>query len=150
VKTSRHKKIIDIINKKVVETQDELAVELQRQGYNVTQATVSRDIKELRLVKVLSGSERYRYALPGDNLSSGGHLKAKRIFAESVISFDASENIIVVKTTPGTAQAVALVIDNEDWNEVIGTVAGDDTVLAVVKPKSAVKQVISKISAYLD
>jgi transcriptional regulator of arginine metabolism len=150
VKTPRHKKIIDIINKKVIETQDELAAELQGQGYNVTQATVSRDIKELGLVKVSSGTNRYRYALPGDNLPTGGHLKAKRIFAESVISFDASENIIVVKTTPGTAQAVALVIDNEGWNEVIGTVAGDDTVFAVIKPKSAVKHVISKIFAYLD
>lgn len=146
MKAQRHKKIIEIVEQKEIETQDELADELRRSGFNVTQATVSRDIKELRLIKVAAGVDRYRYAVTADRYLVGGKTKTRRILRDSVISIDFSENIIVVKTTPGAAQAVALVIDNEGSREIIGTVAGDDTVIVVVKPKSAVREVMKRLS----
>ncbi len=149
MKSQRHRKIIEIVERKPIETQEELADELKRCGYNVTQATVSRDIKELRLVKVATGDNLYRYAVTGDKVPGSVQMKTNRIFRDSIIGVDSSENIVVVKTTPGAAQAVALVIDNEGWREVIGTVAGDDTVIVVVKPKSAVPSVIQRFSAYL-
>lgn len=149
MKADRQKKILEIINNQVIETQEELADRLQQQGFNITQATVSRDIKELRLVKVATGDNRYRYAVQGDNYFMGGQAKNRRIFNDSVIALDYSENLIVVKTTPGAAQSVAVVIDNEGLREIIGTVAGDDTVMVVVKPKSAVEQIIKKFESYL-
>ncbi len=149
MKPERHRKITEIIKQKAIETQEELADELRNQGYRVTQATVSRDIKELGLVKVARGG-RYCYDVPGEKVSVAGQPKAKRIFRDSVVNIDSSENIIVVKTTPGAAQPVALIIDNLGWPEIIGTVAGDDTVLVVVKPKSAVRQAIKKFASFLD
>lgn len=150
MKTQRHQKIIEIIEKKSIETQEELASELKKMGFVVTQATVSRDIKELRLIKIASGNNMYRYAVPGEKILGGGIVKNRRIFRDSVTNMDYSENIIMVKTTPGAAQAVALVIDNENLTEVIGTVAGDDTVLVVVKPKSAVTKVLRHFNDYLE
>ncbi|PKM81326.1 MAG: arginine repressor [Firmicutes bacterium HGW-Firmicutes-14] len=149
MKTGRHRKIIEIIERMRIETQEELAEELKREGFDVTQATVSRDIKELRLVKVAAGNDRYRYALPGERLMGKNPQKSMRVFRDSVIGLDSSENIIVVRTTPGAAQAAALVIDNEGWEEIIGTVAGDDTVLVVVKPKSAVAKVMDRFKSFL-
>lgn len=149
MKTQRHRKIIEIIENKAIETQEELADELKKMGVNVTQATVSRDIKELRLVKITTGNNLYRYAVPGEQLLGGGQVKNRRIFRDSVVHMDYSENIIIVKTTPGAAQPVALLIDNEDLTEVIGTVAGDDTVLVVVKPKEAVTDVLLHFDNYL-
>lgn len=150
MKAERHKKILEIINNNAVETQEELAECLQQQGFNITQATVSRDIKELRLVKVSVDDNRYRYAVQGDKYyMSGQTTKSKRIFKDSVVALDYSENLIVVKTTPGAAQSVALVIDNEGFREIIGTVAGDDTVMVVVKPKSAVVHIFDKFESYL-
>ncbi len=149
MKTQRHRKILEIIQKNVIETQEELAAELKRQGYQVTQATVSRDIKELRLVKAASGDNRYRYALPGEGMLGGTPRSIQRVFRDSVTRIDFSENIIVVKTTPGAAQTVALAVDNEGWDEVIGTVAGDDTLMVVVKPKSAVSHILDRFTSYL-
>ncbi len=146
MKQQRHRKIIEILRQKEIETQEELADQLRNQGYTVTQATVSRDIKELRLIKVAKG-DRYCYAVPGDKPAVAG-AKARRIFRDSVVSMDSSENIIVVRTNPGAAQPVALVIDNLGWQEIIGTVAGDDTILVVVKPKSAVRHVMSKFDMF--
>jgi len=149
VKSQRHRSIIEIVEKKLVETQEELANELRQRGYTVTQATVSRDIRELRLIKVATRDNRYRYAIPGEKVPVSDRAKLRRVFHDSVTGMELSENIIVVKTTPGSAQSVALVIDNEGWPEIIGTVAGDDTVLVVVKPKSAGPQVLKKFKAYL-
>ncbi len=149
MKSQRHRKIVEIVEQNVIETQEELADELERQGFKVTQATVSRDIRELRLVKIAAGDNRYRYAVSQKRFA-GGQSKIKRIFRDSVTGLDFSENIIVVKTTPGAAQAVALVIDNEGCREIIGTVAGDDTVLVVVKPKSEVQQIIKGFTFYLS
>lgn len=149
MKAERHEKILEIINQQVIETQEELAECLKQQGFKITQATISRDIKELRLVKKATGDDRYRYAVQGDKYLAGGQTRTRRIIKDSVIGVDFSENLIVVKTTPGAAQAVALVIDNEGFGEIIGTVAGDDTVIAVVKPISAVSRIVKKIKSYL-
>ena len=149
MKTQRHRKIKEIIQREGIETQEELAAELRREGYEVTQATVSRDIKELRLVKVASGNDRYRYAFPADGMFSGSAKRMQKVFRDSVTNIDFSENIVVVKTSPGAAQSVALVIDNEAQPEIIGTVAGDDTVIAVIKPKSAVNGVVDRFKLYV-
>lgn len=149
MKTQRLRKIIDIVENIAIETQEELADELKCEGFNVTQATVSRDIRELRLIKVPAGDNKYRYAVPNSKLPSGGHSRTKRILQDSLVSLDFSENLVVVKTTPGAAQTVALVIDNEGWENIIGTVAGDDTVIVVVKPKSAVQEVINRFDGYI-
>jgi len=149
MKANRHKKILEIINKQSVETQEELANRLQQQGFKITQATISRDIKELRLIKVATGDNRYRYALQDNKYVMGSQTKIRRILKDSVVALDYSENLIVIRTTPGAAQSVALVIDNEGFSEIIGTVAGDDTIMVVVKPRSAVKHIINKFKSYL-
>lgn len=150
MKTHRHKKIIDIIHKKPIETQEELAEELKKEGYNVTQATISRDIRELNLIKISNGNNVYKYAVPGEQVAPPNRAKNRRIFRDSVINIDFSENIIIVKSISGAAQAVALVIDNEGLEEIIGTVAGDDTLLVVVKPKAAVPKLINHFNLLLD
>jgi len=147
MKQKRHMKIREIIREKPIETQEELAEELRKEGFKVTQATVSRDIKELRLIKVLRNNEQYCYAEPErTSLSSDRLLK---IFKESIISFASSENIIVIKTSPGTASAVAEAIDVLNWNDVLGTVAGDNTILVVAESKRVVKDILDRLGEIL-
>jgi transcriptional regulator of arginine metabolism len=133
----------------VIETQEELAEALRRQGIDVTQATVSRDIKELMLIKVPVGDGRYRYAFPQEQTVLISPARMERTFQDSVVGIDHSQNIIVLKTMPGTAQAVAFTIDYVKWPEIIGTVAGDDAILVIVKPMEAVPTVIAKFKALL-
>lgn len=144
VKLIRQKKIIEIISSSPVETQEQLARELNRAGFPVTQATVSRDIKELGLVKAPGEGNTSFYVLPGLGPAPGGEERLKRQFVNSVQSINYSENIIVVKTLPGEAQGVASAIDQARWSKIIGTVAGDDTIMVVVKPKSAVIDVLRR------
>lgn len=145
MKSIRHAKIKDIIENNVIETQEDLADALRKQHIAVTQATVSRDIKELMLVKVPYGSGKYRYAFPMDNNPVFSKNRMTRMFQDSVTGMDFSENIIVIKTLPGTANAVASILDYAKWSDVIGTVAGDDNILVVVKPKEAVPEVIKRL-----
>ncbi|HHV72471.1 MAG TPA: arginine repressor [Clostridia bacterium] len=145
MKSKRHSLILEIIKSKDIETQEELTAELEKRGINVTQATVSRDIKELRLIKVPTEANRYKYALPEEQVSAAIYEKMSRVIKESVINIDASENIIVIKTLTGSAQGVAAGIDSIKWPEVIGTVAGDDTIFLVIKPKDAVQSVMEKL-----
>lgn len=149
MKALRHAKIREIIEHSQVETQEELAEALRKSGIEVTQATVSRDIKELRLIKIPSGDGSYRYAFPVDQNVLFSPSRMERMFRDSVIVIDSSANIIVLKTLPGTAQAVASTIDYAKWPEIIGTVAGDDNILAVVKPVEAVDKVISRFKAMM-
>ena len=132
MKKGRHSKIIELIRNREISTQEELLAELQKCGYNVTQATVSRDIKELQLVKVLLNNGKYCYAL-----GSSRHIDAKSniesLFSTSVISVDYAENLVVVKTVAGMAQAVCTAIDAAAISGVLGTIAGDDTIFIVVK-----------------
>jgi len=145
VKLSRQKKIVSIIRTNRIETQEQLAGELNRSGFTVTQATVSRDIKELGLIKVSGKNNTSFYALPDTHSEITRGNRLKRQFAGSVQSIDSSENLIVIKTLPGEAQGVASSLDQTGWREVIGTVAGDDTIIIVVKPKIVVSKVLSRL-----
>lgn len=147
MKALRHASIKEIIENNVIETQEELAEALSKQSIRVTQATVSRDIKELMLIKVPAGEGRYRYAFPVENNTAFLQPRMERIFQDSVVGMDYSGNIVVIKTLPGTAQAVAAAIDNTKWPDIIGTVAGDDNILVVVKPIDAVSRVLAKLLA---
>lgn len=149
MKALRHAKIKEIIEKHIVETQEELAELLRTESIDVTQATVSRDIKELMLIKVPTGDGRYRYAFPSEQNVIISPSRMERIFQDSVTAIDFSQNIIVLKTMPGTAQAVAYTIDYVKWPEVLGTVAGDDTIFVVVKPPEAVQRVLTKFQALM-
>jgi len=143
MKAQRHIKIREIIATRDIETQEELVEELKRAGYNVTQATVSRDIKELHLVKVPTNNGRYKYSLPADKRFNPLQ-KLKRMLTESFVGIEKSENLIVMKTLPGNAHAVGALIDNLDWPEIIGTIAGDDTILIVCRDREKVPDIINR------
>jgi len=147
MKASRHARIKEIIDHQVVETQEELAEALRKKGIEVTQATVSRDIKELMLIKIPTGDGRYRYAFPPEHNIVFSQSRLERAFQDSVIGIDHSLNIIVIRTVPGLAQAVAYAIDSIKWPEIIGTVGGDDTIIVVVKPPEAAGDVFAKCRA---
>ncbi|UTR14497.1 transcriptional regulator ArgR [Salipaludibacillus sp. LMS25] len=131
-KGQRHIKIRDIIVNQEVETQDDLVDQLRSAGFNVTQATVSRDIKELHLVKVPMMDGRYKYSLPSDQRFNPLQ-KLKRALMDSFVSIDHTNNLIVMKTLPGNANAVGALIDNLDWPEIMGNISGDDTILIICR-----------------
>ncbi len=145
MKINRHSLILDIISDKDIETQEQLADELRKRGVEVTQATVSRDIKELRLVKVLSSSGAYKYATIDKEESSISD-RLIRVFSESVISMESANNLIVIKTIVGSAMAAAGAIDALNWREIIGCIAGDDTILVVVKNDELVNDIMKRFS----
>ena len=149
MKILRHAKNKEIVAQQVIETQEELPESLRSHGIEVTQATVSRDIKELRLIKVPTGDGRYRYAYPMEQSLLFSQSRMERMFRDSVEAIDNSENIIVLKTLPGGGQAVAATIDHAKWPEVIGTVAGDDNILVVVKPAQAAPTVADRFRGLL-
>lgn len=148
MKTRRHRKILELIKEYPIATQEELADILRAEGYNVTQATVSRDIKELALVKVNFGNDQSKYALPTEMTVSDARLRF--MLKEFVINYDYSENIMIIRTAPGNANAVASALDNAGWSNIIGSVAGDDTILLVIKPREAIASVIEKLDSYLE
>jgi len=145
MKYSRHAKILEIIENSLIETQEELAEKLKGLGMDVTQATVSRDIKELRLIKVMSEDGRYRYAQisHADNAISN---KLLTIFIEAFVSSDYANNIVIVKTLPGMAQAAASAVDSLKWSEIVGTIAGDDTIMIVCRAEKIAEELVNKFS----
>lgn len=147
MKTWRHKKILEVIKDNDISTQEGLVESLREAGFAVTQATVSRDIKELGLIKIPGSSGVSRYAVAGEPVNPRNEDRIKRFFRDSVVSLDNSENLIIIKTLPGEAQGVASAIDNSGWPEIIGTVAGDDTILVVIKPKKMTHSVMKKFAA---
>lgn len=148
MKIARHAKILDLIEKKPIETQEELAEELKREGIDVTQATVSRDIKELRLVKVLGENGHYRYA-PLRQQDEGVINRLTALLKESLVKVDYAGNIIVLKTLSGTAMAAAAAIDALDINEIVGSLAGDDTIFLLVREDSQVEDVANRFGKFL-
>lgn len=134
MKTRRHFAIMEVIASKNVGTQEELCEILRERGYDVTQATVSRDIKELKLIK-LPDELGYHYAMPDTASPRISQDRLRRNFRETVVSIDRSENLVVIKTLPGTANAVASMIDAADNNDILGTLAGDDTILVVARDR---------------
>ena len=149
MKTHRQTRVKEIVDRIVIRTQDELADALRAEGIDVTQATVSRDIKEMMLVKVPTGDGNYRYAFPSDHTATVSVARLEKSFQVWVLSVNSSGNIIVLRTLPGTAQAVAYVLDNVRWPEIIGTVAGDDTIFLVVKPEKVVEAVKERFESIM-
>ena len=127
MKSRRHAKILDIIAEYPIERQDELLTRLKDEGYKATQATISRDIKDLRLVKTLGSDGKYRYVSAAKN-STDIRSNFSSLFASSVNSIDFAQNIVVIKTLSGMAQAVCAALDSNDYKAVVGTIAGDDTI----------------------
>ncbi|NMB23973.1 MAG: arginine repressor [Firmicutes bacterium] len=133
MKTKRQAMILQIIREHEIETQEELAEMLSQRGIVVTQATVSRDVKELRLVKVPTGEGHYRYGIPFEPAVGDVLRRVRRSFQEYVMEIDYSQNMIILKTLSGTANAVAAAIDDLQWTDILATVAGDDTILVIVR-----------------
>lgn len=148
-KSRRQRKILSIIREHVVETQEELARHLHECGFRITQATVSRDIKELQLIKVPVENGRYRYVHPDETSNVQRNERIMRLFRECVVSYDYSENIVVLNTLPATASGVAEAIDTLDAEEVIGTMAGERIVFVVVKPRQAVTKFLQRIRDFI-
>lgn len=144
MKKNRHEKIIEIVEKYDVETQDELIEYLRKTGYEVTQATVSRDIRELKLTKVMSEKGSYRYELPKTN-ESLSTFKFSHALAESITSVDYAMHTVIVKTFPGMAQAVAVGIDNLHLPVILGCVAGDDTIIIIARSAEAAADLNTRI-----
>ena len=144
MKTERHAKIIDLIGKYEIETQEELADHLQREGYRVTQATISRDIRELKLTKVARGDGRQKYTLMYEGIN-GLNEKYLRVLRDGFVSMDMAQNILVVKTVSGMAMAVAAALDKMHWPEIAGCIAGDDTIMCAVRSVDETIQVMGKI-----
>jgi transcriptional regulator of arginine metabolism len=149
MKLRRQRIILEIIDEKPITTQSQLAEELLERGIKTTQATISRDIKELHLIKVPFGPESYRYARPQQMDPPQSFERMRRLFRENVVKHDFSENLILIKTLPGAAHNVAFAIDNSGWKELLGTVAGDDTILIIIKQRDAVCQVMERIDQML-
>mgnify|MGYP001217223111 FL=1 len=148
MKAQRQIKIREIIANQEIETQDELVKALRKAGYHVTQATVSRDIKELHLVKVATNNGAYKYSLPADQRFNPLQ-KLKRLMQDSFVSIEHSGNLIVLKTLPGNANAVASLLDHLEWKEIIGTIAGDDTILIVCRENVDIEEITQRFTDML-
>ncbi|MBQ6959866.1 MAG: arginine repressor [Clostridia bacterium] len=148
MKNARQTAILSIIEQYDVETQEELAGRLKDMGIVVTQATVSRDIKELRLLKVLSGSGGYKYAT-ADKAEHGLSERFVRMFRDSVLSINFAGNIVVVKTLAGSANAAAEAIDSMHLPEILGTMAGDNTILVIVQNEAEAAQAVKRFQDML-
>ncbi|WP_077367665.1 arginine repressor [Anaerosalibacter sp. Marseille-P3206] len=148
-KYTRQRKILEIIENYDVETQEELAEFLKKAGIDITQATISRDIKELRLVKVLSKNGRYKYAVVEDNLE-GTTDRLITIFRNSVVSYDIAGHIVVIKTIPGAAQVCASAIDSLKLEGIVGTLAGDDTIFIAASDVESIELIIKTFQSILN
>ena len=137
MKSQRQAKIMEIISTRNIETQEQLLAALQQEGFRGTQATISRDIKELRIVKELTSMGTYRYTTSNNELGGSFTARLNTIFRECVIGFDYAQNIIVIRTLPGLASAAGSAIDAMNMNAVVGSLAGDDTVMVVMRDNNA-------------
>lgn len=142
-KGQRHIKIRDIITNNDIETQDELVDTLKEAGFNVTQATVSRDIKELHLVKVPLMDGRYKYSLPADQRFNPLQ-KLKRSLMDAFVKVESAGHLLVMKTLPGNAMAIGALIDHLDWEEILGTICGDDTCLIICRTPDDTEKITNR------
>ena len=149
MKGYRQMKIREIINEQEIETQDELVEALRRAGLNVTQATVSRDIKEMQLVKVPTGDGRYKYSLTPEGRVYPLQ-KLKRALQDHFVRIDRADNLIVMKCLPGTANAIGAQIDAMEWSEVMGTICGDDTILIICRTKENSRTIVDRLIGLLN
>ncbi len=149
MKIERHAKIIDLIHKYEIETQDELAELLNKEGFRVTQATVSRDIRELKLTKILLPGGKQKYALMQDQ-GIGMNEKYLRVLKDGFSSMTMAQNILVVKTVSGMAMAVAAALDAMHWSEIAGCIAGDDTIMCAIRSADDTLIVMEKIKKIVE
>ncbi|CCQ96011.1 Arginine repressor [[Clostridium] ultunense Esp] len=147
-KYTRQSIILDLIENHEIETQEELADHLLKKGIQITQATISRDIKELRLVKVLTTNKKYKYATI-DNQYEGTSERLIRIFKSSVLSIERAENIIVIKTLPGAARICASTVDNLKFNGIVGTIAGYDTIFIAMEKMNMINSLLENLQNLL-
>lgn len=150
MKTQRQAKIMEIISTRDIETQEQLLQVLQNEGYSSTQATISRDIKELRIIKELTSFGTYRYTTVTKEVSGTFSTRLNTIFRESVTGYDCAQNIVVIKTMPGLASAAATAIDAMDMSVVVGSLAGDDTVFIVMRDNNAAATFCGEIKNLLN
>ena len=144
MKVSRHAKIIELINQYDIETQEELAERLNQAGFRVTQATVSRDIRDMKLMKMSVDGKRQKYVILKSE-EEGISEKYIRVLRDGYISMDMAKNILVIKTVSGMAMAVAAALDAMKWKEVVGCIAGDDTIMCAVRSVEETMAVMEKI-----
>lgn len=149
MKSKRHAKILEIIAKNDIETQEELSDCLEREGFHVTQATVSRDIRELKLTKVASKSGRQKYVSLNESKGDMGE-KYIRIFKDGFVSMDMAQNILVIKTASGMAMAVAAALDAMNCNEIVGSIAGDDTIMCAVRTVEDTGQLMKRLRRIVE
>lgn len=147
MKLSRQEAIKNIIKNQQIETQSDLAEALKQAGFNVTQATVPRDIKEMMLIKIPGDDGRYKYSFPSENSKILTAERLEDTLRGYTLTISSAENLIVLHTLPGTAQAVAYALDHLNWKELLGTVGGDDTVLLIVDSKENVETVKRRLVA---
>ncbi len=150
MKTQRQAKIMEIISTTNVETQEQLLALLQEAGFSSTQATISRDIKELRIVKELTSFGTYRYATTAKEMTGTFSARLNTIFRECVTGFDYAQNIIVIHTLPGLANAAASALDAMNMSVVLGTIAGDDTVFVVMRDTNSAAAFCGEIRSLLN
>ena len=150
MKARRQMKIIEAVRNNLIETQEELARHLSKEGIEVTQATISRDIKDLNLIKTPTGDGRYRYSIPDNQQSLLASEKLKRLFTNCCLGLDYSDNIVVIRTLTGTAPGVGEAVDALRIHEVLGTVAGDNTVILVVRDQDAAINVMEKLGSLIQ
>lgn len=144
MKNARQTQIIRLIEQYHIETQEELAERLNQSGFQVTQATVSRDIRELHLIKVADGQGKSRYSIIQNDV---GHLSKKytRVLRDAYVSMDTAGNLLVMKTVPGMAMAAAAALDALGWPEILGCIAGDDTIMCAIHSPQDAKLVMGKL-----
>ena len=138
MKRQRHEVVVDLINKYDIETQEELAAYLKEEGFEVTQATVSRDIRELKLSKIATGNGKQKYIILKNDDSHLGD-KYIRVLRDGFVSMNMAQNILVIKTVQGMAMAVAAALDAMKFPEIVGCIAGDDTIMAAIKSTDETK-----------
>ena len=150
MKAKRQQEILRIIGEKAVETQDQLLAELRARGVQSTQATISRDIKELHLIKELTGRGVYQYAVSESKTSLNFAGRLRTIFKEGVTSFDMAQNIVVIKTMPGLASAIGAAIDNMEIPDMVGSLSGDDTAILIIRTNEAAADFCGELHGMLN
>ena len=148
MKVARHEKILELINQYEIDTQEELAARLNDAGFKVTQATVSRDIRALKMTKVTGKDGRSKYAVLSDPHHALGD-KYTRVLKEALLSIDVGQNLIVVRTVPGMAMGVGAAFDALKWEEILGCIAGDDTVFCAARTSEQAQEVVEKLRMIL-
>ena len=149
MKNDRQAMILEIISQENIETQEQLLTQLQARGVRCTQATISRDIKQLHLIKEPVGQGVYKYAVSGNRATLNVAAKLRTIFRECIVSIDYAQNMVVIKTMPGLANGACSALDNMDMNDIVGSLAGDDTALLVMRNTEAAELLCQEIKDML-